>query len=139
MSAEENIATIKRMIQAFNDRDLTVAPQVVTPGFVRHDLAGALKDTKGREELSDFFQQALKAIPDAQVKMEDIFATENRAAGRGTFTGTHQGEFLGIPPTGKKVKFSAINLYNFEDGKVAAIWQLIDAAGFLRQIGALTA
>jgi predicted ester cyclase len=55
-----------------------------------------------------------------------------------TISGTHQGKFQGISPTGKKVTFSSFNLYRFEEGKLAEFWQLIDVANFLRQIGGLT-
>jgi len=68
----------------------------------------------------------------------DIFATEERAAMRITVSGTHQGEFLGTEPTGKKVELNQINLYRFEEGRIAETWQLMDVAGFMRQIGALT-
>ncbi len=138
MTAEENMAVIRRIIQAFNDRDLTVVPRLVTSGFVRHDLAGAFVDVKGREEVGDFMQLVLKALPDVHVTIEDLFATEDRAAMRITVTGTHQGEFQGIAPTGKKIKFSSFNLYRFEEEKLAEFWQLIDVANFLRQIGGLT-
>jgi len=138
MTAEENIATMRRIIQAINDRDLGSIPQFVTLGFVRHDLAGAFREVEGREGVADFLQLVLKALPDVRVKVEDIFATENRVALRVVWEGAHQGEFQGIVPTGRKVKLSGINLYRFEEGKIAEAWQLYDVAGFLRQIGALT-
>jgi steroid delta-isomerase-like uncharacterized protein len=137
MSAEANMEILRKIIQAFNDRDLTVAPTLVTAGFVRHDLASAFVDVRGREEVVDFMQIILKALPDVHVTIEDLFATEERAAMRVTVSGTHRGEFQGIAPTGKKVKFSSVNLYRFEDGKLAEFWQLIDVANFLRQIGGL--
>lgn len=138
MTVEENISTIRRAVQAINDRDLSIIPQLVTPGFVRHDLAGAFREAEGREGVTDFLQLVLKALPDLQIKVEDIFATERRVALRITWVGTHRGEFQGIAPTGKKVKISGTNLYRFEEGKIAEAWQLYDVAGFLRQIGALT-
>ncbi len=137
LSAEENITNIRRIIQAFNDRDLTVVPKLVTSGFVRHDIAAAFTNVEGLDELNDFMQLVLKALPDVQVKIEDIFATNNRAAMRATITGTHQGDFMGTAPTGRKAVFSTFNLYRFEEGKLAEFWQLIDVATFLRQIGVL--
>jgi steroid delta-isomerase-like uncharacterized protein len=138
MTAEENMVILRSIIQAFNDRDLTVVPTLVTPGFVRHDLASAFMEVRGREEVDDFMQVVLSALPDIQVTIEDIFATEERGAMRLTVSGTHQGEFQGIAPTGKKVTFSSFNLYRFEEGKLAEFWQLIDVANFLRQIGGLS-
>ena len=138
MTAEENIATIRRAIQAINDRDLHINPTLVTSGFIRHDLAGAFREVGGPEGVTDFLQLFLKAVPDLQIKVEDIIATENRAAIRVTMKGTHQGEFQGVAPTGKKVKISGNHLYCFEEGKMAEAWNLWDVATFLRQIGALT-
>jgi steroid delta-isomerase-like uncharacterized protein len=138
VSAEENVRVLRKLIQAFNDRELAVVSTLVTSGFVRHDLAAAFMEVKGRGEVDDFLQEVLKAMPDLQATIEDIFATEERGAMRLTVSGTHQGEFQGIPPTGKKVTFSSFNLYRFEDGKLAEFWQLIDVANFLRQIGGLT-
>ena len=138
MTAEENIATMRRAVQAVNDQDLSIASQLVTPGFVRHDLTGAYQEVRGLEGVTDFIQLVFKALPDLQIKVEDIFATEKRGALRITVSGTHQGEFLGTAPTGKKVEFSQINLYRFEEGKIAETWQLMDVAGFMRQIEALT-
>ena len=137
MTSEENMAILRSIIQAFNDRDLNVVPTLVTSGFVRHDLASAFMDVKGREEVGDFLQMLLTALPDIHVTIEDIFATEKRGAMGLTVSGTHQGEFQGIAPTGKKVTFSSFNLYRFEEEKIAEFWQLIDVANFLRQIGGL--
>lgn len=138
MTAEENIATIRQVINAFNDRDLSTMPQFASHGFVRHDLAGAFDEVKGREEVPDYLHQILKTLPDLQIKVEDVFATEKRAAARFTVSGTHHGEFMGTAPTGKKVEYNQINLYSFEEGKIAETWQLMDVAGFMRQIGAST-
>ena len=139
MTADENIVTMRRIVEVFNDRDLDIIPQLVTPGFVRHDFAGAFREAGGLEGVADFVQLFLKAMPDLQIKVEDVFATENCLALRVTLTGIHHGEFQGIAPTGKKVKFSGSRMYRFEEGKIAETWQLYDAAGFLRQIGALAA
>jgi steroid delta-isomerase-like uncharacterized protein len=137
-TAQANIKTLKRAIQAINDRDLHSVAQLVTPGFVRHDLAGAFRESGGPEGVTDFLQLLLKALPDLHITVDDIFATENRVAIRVTLVGNHQGAFQGIPPTGKRVKFSGNHLYRFEAEKIAETWQLYDVAGFLRQIGALT-
>ena len=51
--------------------------------------------------------------------------------------GTHQGEILGVPPTGKRVAYRSVNLYRMTDGKIAETWQLADIWGFMRQVGAI--
>ena len=69
--------------------------------------------------------------------VEDIVASGDRVAVRWTFHGTHQGEFLGIPPTGKPVTMAAIEINRVRDGKVAEHWVQLDQLGMLRQLGAI--
>ena len=137
MSAEQNIATIKKAVQAQNAREFKVFQDLVTPNVVRHELAHIFGDRRGQKELGDLLQTISKVVPDFQNKIEDVFATENRGAAHLSISGTHKGEFLGVAPTGKKVTFHAITLYRFEEGKIAEVWPLVDVAGFLRQVGAL--
>lgn len=139
MSAKQNIANAKRAIQAINDRDWSFIPKLLMPDFIRHDLSEALDEVKGCENFADFLQLVLKALPDYRIQIDDIFVVENRLAMRFTASGTHQGELLGCAPTGKKVKVNQINLYRFDGDKLAETWQLMDVAGFLRQVGALPA
>jgi steroid delta-isomerase-like uncharacterized protein len=137
MSAEQNIETIRKSVQAQNAREFDVFTSMVTPNFVRHELAHMFGGQRGQKELDDLLQTLFKVMPDFQNKIVDVFATENRGAAHFSITGTHKGEILGVAPTGKKVTFDAITLYRFEDDKIAEVWPLIDVAGFLRQIGAI--
>ena len=137
MSAEQNIANAKLAIQAINNRDWSFIPKLLAPNFVRHDLSEDFNDIVGHKGMEDFMQLVIKAIPDYKIQIEDIFATEDRLALRFVASGTHNGEFLGYPPTGKKIKVNQINLYRFDGDKIAETWQLMDMAGFFRQIGIL--
>ncbi len=138
MTGEMNIVTIRRAIQAINDRQLHVIPEMVTPGFVRHDLAGAFREAGGRDGVADFLQLMLEALPDLHITIDDIFASGDRVALRITWNGTHNGKYQDIAPTGNHVTISGTNIYRFEDDKIAEAWQLYDVAGLLRQIGAIT-
>ena len=119
-----------------NSKDLSSMPQVMAPGAVRHDLAGAVPDAIGREGITDFLQAVFLAIPDVRIQIEDILASGDRVVARISAEGTHAGEFLGVTPTGKRVNFAGINIYRMDDGKIAETWQMTDWAGFLRQVGA---
>jgi hypothetical protein len=88
---DQNVATLRRAIRAINDRDLSVNPQLVTPDFVRHDLAAAFREVPGAPGVTDFLQLLLEAVPDLQIREEDLIATRGRAALRVTLTGTHLG------------------------------------------------
>jgi len=134
----ENIVVIRKVFQAINQRDLDAIPPLLAPGFVRHDLTGLFDELKGGKNLvQNFLQVMIKAFPDMQFQEEDIIATDSRVWMRYTISGTHDGDFLGVPPTGKKVTINAVIINHFEDGKIAEAWQLIDYGGLFRQIGKL--
>jgi len=78
MSAEQNITNAKLAIQAINNRDWSFIPKLLATNFIRHDLSGDFDDIKGHKGTEDFMQLVIKAIPDYQIQIEDIFATEDR-------------------------------------------------------------
>jgi steroid delta-isomerase-like uncharacterized protein len=137
MNAEKNVATVKKAIQALNERDMSAARECITANYIRHDLTSSFGERRGQGDTVDFFQSVISGIPDMQMNIKDIFATENRVALRYTLTGTHQGEYRGIPATGKKLEINAIHLYRFEGDKIAEQWALPDVAGIYRQMGVL--
>ncbi len=136
MSEEQNKDVIRQAIDAMNRGDPAAVGKLVAPGFVRHDLARMVADVRGGEGVTDFLRMLQSAAPDLVMRIEDIFATGDRVALRLTMEGTHQGELLGVAPTGKRIEIGGINIYRFEDGKIAETWQLTDWAGMLRQVGA---
>ena len=79
------------------------------------------------------------AFPDASRNIEDIVAEGDKAAVRLNVAGTHKGEFRGIPPTGKKVSFTAMAFLTIIDGKVSKEWSTADIMGLMQQIGAIPA
>jgi steroid delta-isomerase-like uncharacterized protein len=129
MGAEKNIAVVKKAIKALNERDMGTAKECITANYIRHDLTFTFGERRGQVDTVDFFQSVMRGIPDMQMNTKDIFATENRVALRYTLTGTHQGEYRGIPSTGKKLEINAIHLYRFEGDKIAEQWALPDVAG----------
>jgi steroid delta-isomerase-like uncharacterized protein len=137
MGAEENLEAIKRAVQAVNERNMSAIMEVIAPDFKKYDLTRALPDVSGQHGMTDLLQLVLRALPDLHVDIDDIFSTESRLAVHLSYSGTHQGEFFGAAPTGKPVTFNGINLYHLKDGKVTENKQLMDVAGFLRQVGAL--
>lgn len=105
---------------------------IVDPNFVRHADAGS--SVKGVEELKKMIQGFRTAFPDLQVTSDEEIYTENKFAGRWTFTGTHTGpgEF---PPTGKTVKVWGNNIIHFKDGKIVEEWDAFDNVPFYEQLG----
>lgn len=137
--ATANTELIRKAAQGVNDRDFAFVQSCFTKDFIRHDLTGAFPATSsGSGEPINFLQLLLKAFPDLNMSVEDIFSNGPRATAHFKFTGTHTGELFGFRPTGKKISFSGINLYRFENGKIAEVWNLWDWLGVLRQIEAFS-
>ena len=77
----------------------------------------------------------LRAFPDLHVAIEDLIAEGDKVVARNTVTGTHQGEYHGVPPTGKSVTYHEIFIFRFAGGQIAEIWGVVDVYSQLRQLG----
>ena len=84
-------------------------------------------------------QMLRSAFPDFKATIDDMLADGDRVATRMTWTGTHQGEFMGIPPTGKRISIQVIDFVRFADGRFAEHWGLMDNMGMMQQLGAIPA
>jgi steroid delta-isomerase-like uncharacterized protein len=136
--ADEGIALVRRGIAAANAGTMAqVAPEIFTPGFVRHDLGQAFPEFTTAAGVSDLMTLLRTAIPDYEQEIQDIFAAGDRVAMRWVMRGTHRGELLGASPTGNAVEVNGINLYRVAEGRIAEVWMLMDLAGLLRQLGVL--
>ncbi len=87
-----------------------------------------------RGQAAGLHQMLTRAFPDLQIRIEDMIAEADRVVVRLTLTGTHQGAFRGIEPTGRDVSFAAIRIYQLADGKVIDTWAQQDAVGLLSQL-----
>jgi steroid delta-isomerase-like uncharacterized protein len=134
MSEEQNTGIIKRTVDSINQRKLAQLAELTHPNFKRHDLAGALPEVSGADGPVNLVQMVLSGIPDIQYEIVQIVAKDDRVVVQLRGTGTHRGEFLGVPGTGKRIEWNAINIYRFEDGKVIETWQLLDVWGLMRQM-----
>jgi hypothetical protein len=104
-SVEKNVEVIKRAMAAANDDTMaTIAPQIIAPGFIRHDLTNALPGVVGPGGVTVFVRTLRSAMLDMRITAEDIFGAGDRVAMRIRVTGTHNGEILGIAPTGRRVE-----------------------------------
>jgi predicted ester cyclase len=77
------------------------------------------------------------AFPDIRFETGEMISDGATVAHRWTFTGTHEGEMMGIEPTGKRVEVSGVEMNHVEDGRISASWTVSDAMGLMRQLGAL--
>lgn len=136
MSAEENKAVIRRWIEAYNERDLEGEADVLAPDYVAH-VPAVPGPLEGLEAWRRFTGPFTEAFPDLRLTIEDIMAEGDMVAARVAFQGTHRGEFQGIPPTGKEVAFSSIEVNRVRNGKVEEHWVELDLLGLMQQLGAI--
>ena len=138
MSAEENKTVIRRWIEAFNKRDLEAEADLLAEGFVAHVPAPPRPlDLEGPEAWRRFTAPFVEAFPDLRLTVQDIMAEGDMVAARVAFRGTHRGEFQGIPPTGKEVNFTAMEINRVADGKVQEHRVEIDLLRLMGQLGAI--
>ncbi len=133
MSTEENKATIRSFYEAAADPERSV--QFVSPDFVDHSLPpGMPQGLEGYRQLVAMFNQA---FPDLRVEVEQLVAEGDRVADRVVVRGTHQGEFMGIAPTGQQVVLTSTNINRLAGGQIVEHWGDADNLGLLQQLGAI--
>jgi steroid delta-isomerase-like uncharacterized protein len=118
----------------WNNADLASLDDLTLATFTYH-LGG--RPPRNKAQMKSFLQAVHTAFPDWRVQIRATIAEGNTVAVQWDGTVTHLGEFQGIPPTGKKVSVSGINMYWFEDGKIAREWEQMDTMGMLQQLGVI--
>ena len=137
MSGEDNKNLNLRWIGAFNRRDWPAEAESRTGDYVAH-MQGAPRplDSQGWAEFMSLFATA---FPDGEIAVEASISEGDVVASRWTMTGTHNGDFLGVPPTGRPVTMKGIDFSRVVDGKIAEHWAQFDVIGVMQQIGAMPA
>lgn len=134
MTAIAQDALIREVYDIINSGDTSRIDVVIAPDMVDHEELGG--NAPGRESFLQSIQRLRAAFPDLRVTIEDIITEGDRAAVRFTMQGTHQGEFMGLQPSGRQVVVGGIDILRVTDGRVVEHWGQTDALGLLQQIGA---
>jgi predicted ester cyclase len=141
MSAEENKALIRRYFEAIDAAceagNAEILDEFVAPDFVTHNpppdwVSRGLPPN--REAGKHLFRVFAAAAPGYHV-LEDLIADGDKVVGRITAYGTHEGELLGIPRTGKQIRMTGIVIWRIADGKIVEHWAEIDVMGLMQQLG----
>jgi steroid delta-isomerase-like uncharacterized protein len=137
MSTEANKAIVGRFNEAFNAGDLDRAVAVFAPDAVVHN-SGAPDplNLEGFGQLAGIF---LAAFPDGKHTIDDIVGEGDKVVARITYRGTHTGDLMGIPATGKHVTVSAMTVDQIAGGKIVETWRLFDQMGMMQQLGVIPA
>ena len=129
---EENNAIVRKVIEAFNKRNLALVDELTAPDFVEHTHL-----YKGREAHKQFLEMHIRGLPDFNMGIEDMIAEGDNVWVLFKVTGTHTGEFLGLAPTGKKTTFASVQIFRIVDGKLAECRAVSDSVEFRRQLGVI--
>jgi steroid delta-isomerase-like uncharacterized protein len=117
----------------FNAGELDAVDEFVAPDHQNHDPTAPLVPP-GPQGVRMLAEQYREAFPDLNIEIEELFGAGDRVAHRWTMTGTHEGEILGIAPTGRRIEVSGIEINRVAHGKVADSWALSDSAGLREQL-----
>lgn len=134
-----NTATLNRFHSAMNTGDPELVSKAIDE-FVAPDVlfdAPVPMGATGAEALKRVWETLLRAFPDIHVAVEETISEGGKVVSRNTVTGTHRGEYQGLPPTGKTVTYSEIFILRFTDGRITEIRGIVDVLTQLRQLGAL--
>jgi steroid delta-isomerase-like uncharacterized protein len=133
MAARGNIELVRAGFEALNAGDLDACIELVKPDLIIN-LAELPEPLHGRDIWRQGAAMFRSAFPDLHAEIEDIFGSGDRVAVRLSMRGTHRGEYLGIPATGRPVSYVSHEFYRVEDGLIAEEWLCSDTASLLRQI-----
>lgn len=133
-----NIDTVLRFFEGTHSGRLDVIDETVDAGIVTHGFPGGF-DPASRADYRAFFEGLEQLWPDMEFDIGTVVADEHHVAVRFTIEGTHSSDALGVPATGRRVRFSGMVLYRMKDGRIAETWLHPDNLSILQQIGALPA
>jgi len=136
MPRDQNVAAIKQATEQFAARQLDAHLKLYNPSVLHHGFSARIRP--GVAGLRDHYERLLKGFPDMRLDIDDILADGEKVLHRFHFSGTHRGEYLGFPPTGKSVRAGGVQIHLFRGGQAIEVWQVIDAFSFLKEIGAVT-
>ena len=134
---EENKRIVRAFIDAaFNQHDPKRAADYMTPDIKWH--GGTLGTVEGRDNFAGLIGAIVGALPDLRNVEQDVIAERDIVSVRAVVEGTHKGDLLGIPASGKQVRWDAVDVYRVADGKIAEEWAADDLLAFVYGVGAYT-
>ncbi len=134
----DHAATMRRFYELVNASDVDGFVELLADDFVEHETVEGFPPTK--EGVRQFFAAYLAAFPDLRMDAEDVVASGDKVVVRVRCTGTHKGELMGMPATGKSVDVQAIDIVRFgDDGLAVEHWGVTDMMAMMQQLGVVPA
>jgi steroid delta-isomerase-like uncharacterized protein len=132
----DHSVTQRRLYDLLNEGDIKGFGALLGDGFVEHEEVPGIAPTK--DGVQEFFRMYRAAFPDLRMDPEDVLACGDKVVARVRATGTQDGEFMGMPATGKRIDVQVIDIMRYgEDGLVQEHWGVADMMAMLRQLGAV--
>lgn len=129
---EDNKDLVRQHFKAINERDREGMAELYAEDVVVHS---GPRELHGIEDVLQNWWAQLEAVPDLTDTIELLLAEDDKVAVRYTTTGTHEGEFMGIQPTGNTVEVTSMAVIRFEDGQIIEMWNHPDRFGTYKQLG----
>jgi len=131
-----NTATMRRAYELINHGDIDGFGELMAEGFVEHEELPGLAPTKAG--VIDLFRAYRVAFPDLHMKPVEVLECGDRTIARVSASGTHRGDFMGLPASGRHAETQLIDIMRFDaDGKIAEHWGVMDMLTLLQQLGAI--
>jgi steroid delta-isomerase-like uncharacterized protein len=137
MAEKENLRIAEEMTAAVNAHDIDRCLQLFDESYVGESELTPAGAGQGRAGVRQRLETLIGAFPDVQVEDEQTLASGDFVVVRARVTGTHKGNFAGIPPTNKRVSWGVCNVVEFRNGKVIRVRQYADNASLFQQLGVL--
>ena len=136
MSVEENKKIVQRYQEIYNSNDLDALDEVVSQDLLTPKIMPGM--ASGLEGGKQVHKKTLIGMPDWHTAIDDLIAEGDKVVARITMTGTHAGDFYGIPATGRHVSFTGIYIARIANGKIVEHWGEEDGVSLLQQLGVLS-
>ena len=133
--SEQNTEAVRACFEQASRGNFAALATILTPDFVLHSP----DEVRGADGLSSMVERYRSALPDLELTIDHQFAAGDYVASRFTIRGTHDGDLMGVPASGRPVEFTGITISRCRDGLIAEEWELTDTVGLLGQVGALPA
>jgi steroid delta-isomerase-like uncharacterized protein len=138
MSVEANKAVVRRFFEELvNPGNTALADEILAPAPRYANYSTNSPEPHGREGVEPTIRMYKSAFPDFRISVVDMVAEGDKVLARLKVEGTHEGEFMGIPASGRQFSIPAMALFRIENGKIAEDRHIEDAMGMMQQLGAI--
>ena len=134
MSAESK-DLVHRFYEEVSAGNLSIVDELISDDFVEHEVFPGIPANK--DGVKQFFGMLRSAFPDLRMEAQEVLADGELVSVRGRFTGTHQGDWMGMPATGRSIDVTAIDILRLGESKFTEHWGVMDAMTMMQQLGAI--